>query len=118
MPCGVELLHENGVSLASGGLADLLDSDVAARADNVAHVDEVVTHEAILCDLRLFAFKAVMDGDDGAGGSVRCWKDRGGAGLDVDGVIVVEAMDFKCLIVFGLIVDVDVMHGSGGISGT
>lgn len=42
VPCGVQLLHEEGVALASGWLAHLLDGHVAAGADDVAQIDEVI----------------------------------------------------------------------------
>ncbi len=66
VPGFVELLHEDRVAFPRGGFPDLLDGDVASRADNVAYVDEVVTHEAILCDFSLLAFEAIMESDDGA----------------------------------------------------
>ena len=117
VPGLVELLHEDGVAFPRGGFPDLLDGDVASCADNVAHVDEVVAHEAILCDFSLLALKAIVESNDGARRSVRCWKDGRSAWFDVDVVIVVEAVDFECLVVIGLIMDVDVMHGFG-IAGT
>lgn len=113
MPRRVELLHEKGISFPGGRFPDLLDSDVASGPDNVAHIDEVIAHEAILGDLSLLSFMAIMDCDNCARGSVWCWKDCCCAWLDNDGVIVIEAMDFECLIVIGLIMDVDVMHGLG-----
>ena len=66
MPGCVELLHEKRVAFPRLGFAHLLDGEVASGADDVAHVDEVVAHEAVLGDLGLFAFLAIVDGDDGA----------------------------------------------------
>ena len=113
MPRCVQLLHEEWVSLARGGFPDLLNSQIAPGADNVAHIDEIIPHEAILCDLSLLSFKAIVDRDDCTRRPIWCWEDGRCARVDTDGVIVVEAMDFECLGVIGLIVDVDVMHGEG-----
>ena len=110
VPCRVQVLHEVRVSFPSGGFSDLLDGHVAAGADDVADVDEVVAQVAVLGDLGLLAFEAIVEGDDGAGGLVRCGEDGGGAWLDGDVVVVVEAVDFERLVVTGLVVDVDVMH--------
>ena len=113
MPRCVQLLHEERVSLARGGLPDLLNGHVAASADDIAHIDEIIAHEAIFCDLRLLSFKAIVDRDDGTRSPIWCWEDGRRARLDIYGVIIIEAMDFECLVVIGLIVDVDVMHGLG-----
>ena len=107
------MLHEERVSLARGGFPNLLNGQVAAGADNIAHIDEIIPHEAILCNLRLLPFKAIVDRDDRTRSPIWCWKDGRRARLDSDGVIVIEAMDFECLIVIGLVVDVDIMHGVG-----
>ena len=113
VPRCVQLLHEERVSLPGGGLSDLLNRHVAPSADNVAHIDEIIPHEAILCNLSLLSFTAIVDCDDCTRRPIWCWEDGRCARVDTDGVIVVEAMDFECLGVIGLIVDVDVMHGVG-----
>ena len=113
MPRCVQLLHEERVSLARGRLPNLLNGQVAPGADDIAHIDEIISHEAILCNLRLLSFKAIVDRDDCARSPIWCWEDGRRARLDVDGVIIIEAMDFECLVVIGLVVDVDVMHGVG-----
>jgi len=38
------LLHKEGIALASGWIAHLLNSHVSAGADNVAQIDEVVAY--------------------------------------------------------------------------
>ena len=98
MPGTVQILHKGRVTLSRRVVAHLLDRHVAARADDVADVDEVVAHVAILCDFGLFAFKAVVEGDDGAGGFVGGREDGGGAGFDGDVVVVVPAVDFEGLV--------------------
>ena len=113
MPRCVQLLHEERVSLARRGFPNLLNGHVAPGADNVAHIDEIIPHEAILCDLRLLSFKAIVDRDDRTGSPIWCWEDGRCARLDIYCVIVIEAMDFECLVVIGLVVDVDIMHGVG-----
>lgn len=44
VPGGVQLLHEERIALARGWVAHLLNRHVAAGADNVAQIDEVVAY--------------------------------------------------------------------------
>ena len=113
MPRCVQLLHEERVSLTRGRFPNLLNGHVAPGADNIAHIDEIISHEAILCNLCLLSFKAIVDRDDCTGSPIWSWKDGCCARLDIDGVIIIEAMDFEGLVVIGLVVDVDVMHDVG-----
>lgn len=117
VPRCIELLHEVGVSFPRAGFPNLLNSHIPSCADNVAQVDEVVTHVPIFCNLGLLAFKTIMEGDDCTRGFVGCRNDGRCAWLDSDVVIVVEAVDLERLVVIGLIVDVDIMHDLG-IAGT
>jgi len=44
VPRSVQLLHEERIALASGWVAHLLNSHIAAGADNVAQINEVVAY--------------------------------------------------------------------------
>ena len=92
-PGFAQVLHEEGIALAGAGVALLLDGHVAAGADDVGHVDEVVAAEAVEGDFGLFAFMAVVHGDDGARVLVVGGLDGGFAvGVDDDVFVVVEAV--------------------------
>lgn len=113
VPRRIELLHEVGISFPCAGLPNLLDSHIPSCADNVAQVDEVVAHVPIFGNFSLLAFKTLVEGDDCTRGLVWCRNDGRGAWFDSDVVVVVEAVDLECLVVIGLVVDVDVMHDFG-----
>ena len=92
----------------------MLDGHVAACADDVGHIDEIVAAEAIEGDFSLFAFVAVMDGDDGAGVLVVRGCEGGfGVGFDDEVLVVVEAVAVEFLGVVGFVGDEDFGHGCG-----
>lgn len=96
-PCGAEVLHEKGVSFAGRRFSLLLDGDVAASTDDVGNVDEVIAAEAVEGYLGLFAFVAVVEGDDCAGRLVRRSNGRSRVWADGDILVVIPAVDFEGL---------------------
>lgn len=92
----------------------LLDGHVAAGADDVGHVEEIVTLEAVEGDFGLFALVAVVHGDDGAGVGVGGGLDGGfAAGFDDQVGVVVPAADVEFLRVVGFVGDEDFGHFGG-----
>lgn len=91
----------------------LLDGDVAACADDIGYVDEVVAAESIEGYLGLFALVAIVQGDDRAGGFVGRGEGGGGFWADGEVEVVVPAVDFEDLGVSGLVGDKDLRHREG-----
>ncbi len=113
-PGFTQVLHEEGIALAGAGVALLLDGHVAAGADDVGHVDEVVAAEAVEGDFGLFAFVAVVHGDDGARVLVVRGLDGGFAvGVDDEVFVAVEAVAEEFLGVPGFVGDEDFGHFGG-----
>lgn len=91
----------------------LLDCEVAACPDDVGEVDEVIAAETVEGYFGLFAFMAVVEGDDGAGGFVGGGEGGCGMGFDGDIEVVVPAVDLEHLGMGGLAGDEDLGHFSG-----
>lgn len=88
----------------------LLDGHVAAGADDVGHVEEVVAAETVEGDFGLFAFMALVESDDGAGGFVGGGEGGGGVRFDGQVLVVVPAVDLEGLGVAGFVGDEDFGH--------
>ena len=103
MPCFAEVLHEEGVAFAGRRFALLLDSHVAASSNDIGHVEEVVTAEAVEGDLSLFPFVALVESNNGARGLVASRDSGHVVRWDGDVTIAVPAMDLEGLWMAGLI---------------
>lgn len=88
----------------------MLDGYVAACANDVGDVEEVVPAEPGKGDLCLFAFMAIVKGDDSARGVGAGSDFRGMMRGNGDVAVVVEAVDLEGLGVARLVVDVDGRH--------
>lgn len=110
VPGRAEVLHEQRVALAGGRLADLLDGYVAACADDVGDVEEVIPAETGEGDFCLFALMTMVKSDNSARGVGAGSDGRGVVRGDGDVVVVVEAVDLEGLGVAGLVVDMDSRH--------
>lgn len=109
-PGGAQVLHEQWITFSGGVVVFLLDGDVAAGADDVGDVDEVVAAESVEGDFGLFAFVTVVQGDDGAGGFVRGGEGGGVVWGDGDVEVVVPAVHLEGLRVAGFVGDEDLRH--------